>query len=219
MPAIIPAIIGLAATGIGTGLTISADDAAASAENNAVSQSLQNLNSLQSKATPVVSQQVKAAATPSAQQDIQAGQEKALGDYYATQAGGIGNNLSTPQSGSSSTITSAETGAKEGAYTKADAQLQGYTNLGQQWQLSDAAARNLLGNLSAQGQSVESALPATLAYDRNSAAGQAGIGSLLSSVGGVASTYGAQQGAFTNLGSVPQYNWNGPNGLGGSYSF
>ena len=208
-PATWVALIGSAVSLAGAGAGVAASEGAASAENNAVSNSLQQLQALQNKSTPIVEDQLKASSPKAATADIQTGQQKALGDYYSAQSAALTGT--SPQSGSSSSITSAETGAKEKAYTQADANVQGYSNLGQQWQLSDQAARNLLGNITAQGQSVESALPASLAYAKNSTAAEAGIGSLMQTAGGLAATYGAQKGAFsgggpsTNIDSTAAY--------------
>lgn len=216
--AMIPA---LAASALGTGLSMTAS----SEESSAANQAAQNEVALQdqfAKQGKNVFEQSLSQSTPQAvKSQMQQGQQEALQNYaqLAQQGGLPGQGLSQPANASaeqSQATENAIVGGKVGQGQQASSALQGYgASDVAQW-LKDLQAKTQLNQIGTFAQQNENTLPLQLQQAMSSQSTLAGIGSLLSSVGGLGSLYGAVNSTPStpsagygnwlnyNLGNVPQ---------------
>lgn len=193
MPQAIPLIIAAA----GTAMSMAANEEETKAMNQATDSTVNQLQALQHQATPQF-QATEAASTPQqAQANVTQGQNALLGSYARNMAANMTTANQPLASGSSGQVTDLGTSSEIQRGAAANAANAGYTNLGQQWSLQDQQARDVLGNLVAQGSTVASSLPAQLAIAKNSQSTLSGIGSLLGTAGKLASVANSS-GAFSS---------------------
>jgi len=177
-------LAGLATGAVGTGLSMSAASQARKDMERAVQAQLQKQEQFQKMATPVFEESLDASTAEKASRDMNAGRRGAE-SLYGKLADLPVASMSTPLPSDSATR------AQIGQQQNTDAQLQGFSDYAfRQW-LNNQQANNQLGVISQlSGASARNApLLAQLAGQRS--AGMAGLGSLLSTGGTLASIYGA----------------------------
>jgi len=177
---LISSVVSLAGLGAG----IAANQEETSAMNTTVGNEVQQLQALQKQATPTYEENLAKSTPKAAQADVNQSAQQALGEYVrAAQSPTLSEGQTSLPQGKSSNVTQAGTQLQLAQGQKANAANQGYQGLGTAWSVQDQGVRDLLGNIVAQGSSIQSSLPAQLAVAKNSQATLAGVGSMLQTAG------------------------------------
>jgi hypothetical protein len=181
------------------GLALSAGGAAAQAEGAAKDQSAMNTavedevaqqQQYANQGRNVFEQSLSKSGPQTAQADIQQGQEQALTDYQKLE--GLDLNASG-QSAPFQTDKSAlnvDTG-RTSLSNAAQAKLQGYSEWDLQQQIKDLQANGQLGVIATNARNTANLLPYQLQAAQHAGDAWTGVGSLLSTAGGVAGSLGA----------------------------
>jgi hypothetical protein len=193
--------IALALSAAGAAASYKASSDETRAMNNATQNSVNQLQGLQKKATPQEQETLKKSGPDAAKQDVTQGAQAQLGEYVRAANANLTGTDAPVAKGGSANVTDARTGQQVKAGQEANAKNFGYTNLGTQWSLQDQQARDVLGNIVAQGSSIASSLPAQLAVAKNSEATLSGVGGLVGTAGSLLGTANAA-GALGGGGAV-----------------
>lgn len=182
--------------------------AASSSEQSAANQAAENELSLQNqyaKQGKSAFEQSLSQSTPEAVQgQMKQGQQQALQNYAQLEGSGNlpGSSFSAsqdPSQAQSQATENAIVGQRVGQSNQAGAALEGYTASDVAQWLKDLQAKTQLGQIGTFAQESEGTLPLQLQQALSSQSTLGGIGSLLSSVGGLASLYGAVNRPGTTL--------------------
>lgn len=179
-------LAGAAASLAGTGVSVSAQQQATSRMNRAMRQQLADQRGFQRKATGLLQQNIEDSTPEAVTRDIDEGAVAAKALYDKVQDIPLSINEA---------VDTRDRGYQQLTGEQA-AQLQGLTSQDLMRWIRNLQSNTKLGVLANQARLRASILPFELQGAQNSTAGLAGLGSLLQSAGNVASTYGAQGGAF-----------------------
>lgn len=176
-------IAGLAASLIGAGLSASAASSEQNAQNNAVKQELLRQQGFAQQGQKVFANNLAASTPQATQSGIQTGANQAANAVQLARAVplSLGQSVSIPGQDSYSQATSARTALSD----QANAANQGYNQFAVQQALRNLLSNQQLGVIGQASQSSGGILPYEVQQAGQSSAGQAGLGSLLSSLGGV----------------------------------
>ena len=180
------AIIPLLATAIGTGVSIYGDEQANSRMNSDVSNELAQQQAFSAKEKDVVDSNLAKSTEPAAQSQINTGAENQLAQYHALQALPL---ESAPSPTSPNAVTNAEGKAQTENLNQAAAKLAGYGSWENAQSIGNQNAANTLGVLNTESGNAAMPLQYQLGQDQQN--NLIPIGSLISSAGGLAGTYGA----------------------------
>lgn len=183
------AIAGLLASGAGTGLQMNAASQERQAMNDAVAQQLAQQQQFQQKGQAELQQSLAQNTPQAVKQQQAAGTTAAQQEYSKVNAIPL-----TVSSGAAPSFRDAIVGDTAGARTslmnKEAAPLQGYSDQQVQQWINNLQSNTALRQNAALSQLAASTLPIQLQAAQNSQSGMAGLGSLLSSAGGLVGLYG-----------------------------
>jgi hypothetical protein len=189
LAALVP-ILATAASAAGAGLEISSASNTANQENQAVANELAQQQQYTRQAQKPVAQNIQASAAKPAQATIDQGAASQLARYSQLQQQPVTNSASpTPQN----RVTTASGNAQIDQMSQAAANLAGYSTWENAESINNQNVANQLGVINQESAAAGATLPAQLSQAQSSGQQTAGIGSLLSSAGGAAGTYAAQQ--------------------------
>lgn len=189
-------IAGLAASLAGTGAGIASSQLEKGAMEDKAKQEFARQQEYQNQAKQVFARSLSESKAPVAQQQIKIGQDKQASLYKSLQAVPLGGSVAALPQDSQSVGRDQATMALSNASRAANT---GYNELPLQQWLSNQNANQKLGAIgSIAGQSA-GVLPYELQSAQNSWSGLAGAGSLLGSLGSLASIYGAMQPNTTQM--------------------
>ncbi len=190
----IPAIIGTVASLAGTGVSIVGAKASQEAMDQQVRNQLAAQAGFQQQATPLFVKSLEQSSPQVAQSEIQKGAQDIAERYRQAQQ----TPLSTAAPSVELTSQNKQlVQGQIGQQNQAQAGLQGYQELAfQQW-LKDQAASQGLETVNTLSQGSASVAPILAQLAGRSGAGLQGAGSLLTSLGGLSSLYGATRPTFT----------------------
>ena len=194
------AIASLALSVAGAAMQSGANQLTQNNMNDLTEQELQRQQAFARKGQQVFQNSLGQSTPSSAQQQLNQGQQQALGNIQQVQ--GVPLSLSMP---SSTGINTAANTARQNMSNQAAAGYQGRSNFPLQQYLKDLSANSQLGLIGNQAQQSESVLPYELSQAQNSYGWLSGLGGLLGTAGslvgmsGLASA-GAGAGAASSSG-------------------
>lgn len=188
--------VGLIASLIGTGASVASSQIEKGNMNDAAKAELMRQQDYAKQGQNVFEQSLSQSTPDAVKSQMDKGSQQALQEYTKLQNGNqlpqLANanaqiNPSKQYNATEDTLV----GAKTGASNTANAVLQGYNSSDVLQGIKNLQARSQLGQIGSFSNASSSVLPLELQAAQGSASGLAGIGSLLQSSGGLASTYGA----------------------------
>lgn len=183
-------IAGLLASLAGTGLGVAGSMESQSAMNDAAKAELSRQQQFNKQGQSVLQQSIAQSTPKAAQQQLGQGQQQALQEYAKVQ--------STPASyaqGAQSDLAKATSDTtvqgKNQLGNQAAAPLQSYDAYSLAQQIKDMQAQTQLGQIGTFARQSESVLPLEMQQAGQSGSTLSGIGSILNTLGGLTSLYGA----------------------------
>ena len=193
-------LIGLALAAGGAGASEAGAQESLSAENAAEANQLAQQAALQAKGKNIFNQSLSTSTPQTAQQQIQQGQQQALG--MAQQAQQVPLGLGMPATtGLNDPTVQGQQQARTGLANDVNSAFQGYSNYPLQQSLANQQVSNQLGGLGAQSQVAASAMPAIMQQASQTGSGLQGIGQLLSAAG-LVTGLGSSAGLFGGGGTA-----------------
>jgi hypothetical protein len=205
---------GLAVAAAGTGLSVAGAQESQHNMNRAVQDELARQQGYQQKGQSLFNQSLQASTPPKAQSQISSGQEAALGNYQKLAALPLGGDVTTAFPIGDKAIAQ-NVNDYISQRQQAGSYLQGLGQYGTDQYVKDILANARLGINAANAGFSQSVLPLEIGAAQHSGADLAGIGQLLSAVGGTAATAGAIGGLG---GSTPAGTAAAPVSVGSPYA-
>src|SRR5882724_935132 len=187
----------------GTAASAKAASDTGAAENSAANAELQRQAQFQQQGKQLFNQSLGQSTPQVAKQQLQQGTNQALQQYQNIQSIPLTNQPTT-----------AEQTTRNQLFNQSAAPLQGYNNFSMQQAIQNLLAQQNLGVVSGNAQASAGVLPLELQQAAQSQQGLAGLGSLLSSAGGLAGIYGAYNGGGLFGKGSPWFSGNGVGSTG-----
>jgi hypothetical protein len=179
------ALLGAALAAVGTGVSIASAQQAQAAMNRQVEAGIAQQEDFQKKATPIFNESLQDTSPDSFNKAKALAAQKAQEDYQ-----NIGNPLSTGAK-SPLPIDTDRLNLQVDQTRKVASEGEGYKSAFSGWNLKDLYANSQLNTISGLASSNAQTNNILTTLAGNSSAGMAGIGSLMSTAGGLAMMYGA----------------------------
>lgn len=191
----------LALSAVGTGLSVDASAQDANAANKAANNELALQQQYAKQGQSAFANSLAQSTPQAVQQQNKAGQAEALQNYAALNTALPVQPVNTGTS-QSDKASNAIIGQKIGQANQSSADLAGYNASSVAQWIKDLQAQTQLGQIGSFAGASENTLPLQLQQAANSGNTLSGIGSILSSIGGLGALYGAVNGGG---GSSPTY--------------
>ena len=174
----------------GTGLGVAGSMQSQSNMNDAAKAELMRQQEYNKKGQSVFQQSLQQSSPKSVQQQLGQGQQQALNEYAKVQATPTSYSQGAPNALSKATSDATVQG-KTQLGNQAAAPLNAYDSYSLAQQIKDMQAQSQLGQIGNFSRSSESVLPLEMSQAQQSGGTLSGIGSILNTIGGLTSLYGA----------------------------